>query len=228
LAMSKSRYYTDLTLKKLFALSRNVCAFPGCDIRFADPAWESVLADITHIEGLNKGSARFNPSLTDAEANAFENLMLMCKTHNWHIDMVEQKAWPVDKLRDLKASHEKGRSGDTAPDASLQLQFLVQLVAALGIAIESDEVQILDPSVGMRIMTEAIGELEAIEEQLGVPYSSMPIDEGWISYGFAAKERFQRAINEAELLPADQVGIRFDLARLRDVAMDAFGRIPGN
>lgn len=76
-----SRSYKERDLKRLFALSRNVCAFPACDQRLADPAWPSVQAEICHIAGLQEGSARFDPLMSDEERNGYENLLLLRLSH---------------------------------------------------------------------------------------------------------------------------------------------------
>lgn len=51
------------TIKTLFALSCNRCAYPGCDLRLTDPAWGGVKADIAHIRGEKPGAARYAPEI---------------------------------------------------------------------------------------------------------------------------------------------------------------------
>ena len=90
------RAYREADLKRLFALSHNVCAFPGCDQRIADARWPTVQAEICHIGGLNPGSARHDPELPEERLNAFENLLLLCPNHHRVIDELEPDAWPTD------------------------------------------------------------------------------------------------------------------------------------
>lgn len=52
------------TVKTLFALSGNVCAYPGCEQPLTDPAWRSVRGRIGHIYGERPGSARFDDAMT--------------------------------------------------------------------------------------------------------------------------------------------------------------------
>ena len=54
-----SRNYSDSTLKKLFSLSGNICAFKSCNSKIIDE-FESVIGEISHIEGEKLGSARYN------------------------------------------------------------------------------------------------------------------------------------------------------------------------
>jgi hypothetical protein len=42
-------------IKTLFALSCNICAFPGCEERLTDPAWRETKADVAHIRGKKPG-----------------------------------------------------------------------------------------------------------------------------------------------------------------------------
>jgi hypothetical protein len=55
--------------------------------------------------------------MSNTEANAFENLILMCKNHHHRIDRLEPDHWTVERLHDLKRSHETGRlaTGRQAP-----------------------------------------------------------------------------------------------------------------
>lgn len=96
------------TIKTLFALSCNRCAFPGCDLRLADPSWPSVRADIAHIRGEKPGSARYAPDMTDEERNSQDNLMLLCPNHHRQIDLLEPRAWSADRLMAIKVDHENG------------------------------------------------------------------------------------------------------------------------
>lgn len=65
---SSRRYYRDAVLKKLFAHSRNSCAFPRCEEVLSKPEWQRVLAEICHITGLNVGSARHDPTTRSRSA----------------------------------------------------------------------------------------------------------------------------------------------------------------
>jgi len=113
-AMAKSsRNYQPTVLKKLFALSRNCCAFPRCEEVLSKPEWPKVLAEVCHIAGLNAGSARYDPAMTVAERNSYENLLLLCPNHHDLIDELEPDRFSVDDLLDMKRAHETRRADDT-------------------------------------------------------------------------------------------------------------------
>ncbi len=108
-----TRTYSITDVKTLFAHSRNVCAMPGCEERLTDPAWAGVNAEIAHIRGLNPGSPRYEPDMTDAERNGYDNLLLLCANHHKLIDKLEPDAYPAADLQRIKADHED-RSKDAA------------------------------------------------------------------------------------------------------------------
>lgn len=62
--------------------------------------------EIAHIEGLNPGSARYNPAMTPEERNSIDNLILLCPTHHAVIDK-DIKTYTVDELKTLKRNHQE-------------------------------------------------------------------------------------------------------------------------
>lgn len=129
--MAGSRYYSDTVLKKLFALSRNRCAFPSCEELLSKPEWPKVLAKVCHICGLNAGSARHDRQMTDGERNDYPNLILLCPNHHELIDELEPERWSVDDLCDMKAAHESHRPGDHAwCPVEVAQQFVLKLALA--------------------------------------------------------------------------------------------------
>lgn len=94
------------TIKRLFALSGNVCAFPGCVTPIIDPSSDVVIGEVCHIKAREEGGPRFDYNQTDDERNAFENLVLMCGVHHKIID-TDKDAYPVERLTEIKESHEQ-------------------------------------------------------------------------------------------------------------------------
>jgi hypothetical protein len=119
-------------VKTLFALSCNVCAYPGCDERLTDPSWKEVRGDIAHIRGEKPKTVRYDASMTDEERHGFANLLLLCPNHHRLIDRLEPDAHTVDDLVSLKARHEEHCSGSSswADDATLT-RFARLAIAAL-------------------------------------------------------------------------------------------------
>lgn len=93
------------TYKRLFALSGNRCAFPGCDVPIIDAASGEVVGETCHIHAKRPGGARYDPRLSNQEVHAFENLILMCPTHHTIVDR-DETSYSVERLRQIKAQHE--------------------------------------------------------------------------------------------------------------------------
>src|ERR1700734_4125683 len=91
------------TIKRLFALSGNQCAFPKCDALLT--VRESLVGEICHIRGKKPGSARYASSENLDENHDFDNLILLCPLHHKVIDDDEQ-AYTVERLKLMKGEHE--------------------------------------------------------------------------------------------------------------------------
>jgi hypothetical protein len=95
---------TVATLKKLFALSGNRCAFTDCkNPLFSETG--TLIADVCHIAGERPTAKRYDPDQTDKERHGFQNLICMCVNHHRVIDD-DPDAYTVSKLKEMKASHE--------------------------------------------------------------------------------------------------------------------------
>ena len=92
------------TIKRLFALSGNRCAFPKCPAPMA--IGESPVGEICHIRGRRPGAARYDGSIPTDELHNFNNLMLLCATHHKVIDD-DEGSYTADKLRSIKIDHEE-------------------------------------------------------------------------------------------------------------------------
>jgi hypothetical protein len=73
----------------------------------ADPKWPSVQGRVAHIRGDRLGSARYDPSMTDEQRRAFENLILVCPNDHALIDDLERDAHPPALLEQMKQEHEQ-------------------------------------------------------------------------------------------------------------------------
>lgn len=99
-----NRYIKQSVIKKIYAKSGNCCAFPGCHCILVNG--ETDIGKICHIEGLNPDSARYNPHLTNKEANSINNLILLCPNHH---DLIDQNTsvYTVECLKQMKSEHEE-------------------------------------------------------------------------------------------------------------------------
>jgi len=114
-----ARGYSIPTIKRLWALSGNQCYMPECKVPLAFVDAEHVMGDIAHICAANPKGCRFDPSMTDSERAAFENLLLMCPTHHRLVDKVSCDQWSVDELRKMKAAHETANHPTSLPEELL-------------------------------------------------------------------------------------------------------------
>ena len=98
------------TVKRLFAVSGNRCAFPKCTTPVVYPGTESIVCEICHIKGEKPTAPRYDAAQTDDERHGFENLILLCSVHHKVIDDDEQ-AYTIERLTRLKQEHEARHQG---------------------------------------------------------------------------------------------------------------------
>lgn len=91
---------TIATIKKLFALSGNRCAYPGCGAPIVEDS-ELVSGEICHIKAQNKNGPRYDASQTEKERHAPDNLILLCRRCHAIVDN-DTANWTVDALRQIK------------------------------------------------------------------------------------------------------------------------------
>lgn len=100
---SGPRDYTDKTLKRLFALSGNQCAFPGCTKRLANQR-NAKDSNICHIEAANDGGERYNRDMTDDQRADYDNLILLCVQH--HDETNDIVKYTPEVMKKMKNDHE--------------------------------------------------------------------------------------------------------------------------
>ncbi|WP_449407144.1 hypothetical protein [Microbacterium maritypicum] len=94
------------TVRELYLLSGNQCAYEGCTEPILTE--EGTLhGDIAHIRGAMPQSARFDPTMTNEERRAADNLLLLCKHHHADIDNLDHAgSYTVEFVQAMKAAHE--------------------------------------------------------------------------------------------------------------------------
>lgn len=123
---------SEKTVKKLFALSRNRCAFPQCDSPIVHESG-AIIGDVCHIRAASRGGPRHDPGQTDVARHAFENLILLCKNHHQIVDAAPV-TFTVDLLQDMKAIHE--RDGDIELSRK-SAQMASRLYASMNVSVQS-------------------------------------------------------------------------------------------
>jgi len=92
---------TQATIRKLFALSGNLCAFAGCNQHVVDPETGVILGEICHIHAKSAGGPRYAPQQSEKERNGYDNLILLCATHHKLVDTRPDK-FPAEDLKGMK------------------------------------------------------------------------------------------------------------------------------
>lgn len=97
---------TEKTIKHLFALSGNICAYPDCTLPIVEGAG-TITGEVCHIRAKNPRGPRFDPAQTEEERHGFENLILLCRHHHRVVDS-QTEIYSVEVLQEMKAIHENG------------------------------------------------------------------------------------------------------------------------
>lgn len=105
------------TLKKLFALSGNKCAFPDCNQMLVDG--EHLYGEVCHIRAAKFGGKRYDEFQSESAKNACDNLVILCPNHHSLIDSDEEK-YSVELLVKMKKDHESLASFDGADEDYLE------------------------------------------------------------------------------------------------------------
>jgi len=119
----------EKTIKRLFAVSGNRCAFPRCKIPLIDKMSGKVTGKVCHIKAKNSGGPRYDPNQSDEERDAFENLLLMCPIHHDVID-ADPESYTVSRLKEIKTGHEAKNAGGNEPSDDIAKQFLLNITSS--------------------------------------------------------------------------------------------------
>ena len=147
------RYYSQKTLKILFALSGNKCAYPECENTVIEPSTEKsdaiVFARICHIYAISVNGLRGKIGLTSAELNSPDNLILLCPNHHTVVDG-QHETYPAKMLKEWKRQHEakmiEKRFSTDLGNASSNVSFYPHFPTELVDQKIKDEIEILRKS----------------------------------------------------------------------------------
>ncbi|HEX7736209.1 MAG TPA: HNH endonuclease, partial [Ktedonobacteraceae bacterium] len=85
------------------------CAFPTCRRRLtaeaSPPDQAVILGEIAHIIAESSDGPRGDASLSLADLNKYENLILLCNVHHQLIDD-QYQTFTIERLRQMKQDHE--------------------------------------------------------------------------------------------------------------------------
>jgi hypothetical protein len=134
---------TEKTIKQLFALSGNICAYPGCQLPIVERAG-TVTGEICHIKARHVGGPRFDPAQSEEDRHAFVNLILLCRHHHKVIDS-EPELYTVDALAEMKWIHENVFGRPETPQDGFFAKILLNDLRRISVTNNSGNVAINSP-----------------------------------------------------------------------------------
>jgi hypothetical protein len=112
------------TVKRLFAVSGNLCAFPSCQSPLVE-ASGTITGEIAHIRAASPNGPRYDPDQSNEDRHSFRNLILLCGRHHTIID-TEVDEYSVSALEKMKRAHETGRPIKIGPANDIAAQRLLE------------------------------------------------------------------------------------------------------
>ena len=134
---------SKVTIKRLFALSNNICGFPGCNLPIVEGSG-TVTGEICHIEARSEKGPRFNPNQLEGKRHAFENLILLCRHHHKVIDD-QAEIYTVEALHELKEIHENTAGRKELTEDAFFAQILLNDLKNITVSENSGNVAINSP-----------------------------------------------------------------------------------
>lgn len=121
------------TIKRLFSMSGNRCAFPRCEQELVDAESGKVTGRVCHIRAQSPCGPRYDENQSDAERQAFANLILMCPVHHDVID-ADPESYTVARIEEIKSRQEARHRAGTDPtdDIALRLVGIASNSAVVG------------------------------------------------------------------------------------------------
>jgi len=119
------------TMKRLFATSGNLCAFPKCSTPLVDPESGSIVGEICHIKGDKPASPRYDAAQDNHSRHGFDNLILLCNVHHKIVDDSPDR-YPVEQLVAMKQEHETRQYGTEAVDEATSEAFATAVINSFG------------------------------------------------------------------------------------------------
>lgn len=118
-----ARNYSQKTIKILFALSGNRCAFPGCGHALIDGSSldddVTVLGEMCHIIASSQAGPRGAINVSAEAKDSAGNLVLLCPTHHTLVDGRPDR-YPPETLRVWKAQREERTRADANRTRTLE------------------------------------------------------------------------------------------------------------
>jgi hypothetical protein len=134
---------SEKTIRRLFALSGNRCAFPGCSLPIVENVG-TITGEICHIRAQNEGGPRFDKGQTSEERHGFGNLILFCRRHHKIVD-ADPDVYSVEALEEIKRIREREMGRSEQPADSLCAKMLLDDLRRIEVSNNSGNVVIGSP-----------------------------------------------------------------------------------
>lgn len=121
------------TIKRLFAVSGNRCAFPGCHSALIDLTSGKVIGEVCHIKANREGGPRYDREQSEEERQGFDNLLILCPNHHEIVD-ADVEAYTVKRLRAMKTKHES----TPQPQSEINDDLARQLISNINVGSITD------------------------------------------------------------------------------------------
>lgn len=175
------------TIKRLFALSGNRCAFFDCLTPLVEDSG-TVTGEICHIRAASLGGPRFDKDQSDSERHTAANLILLCARHHKIIDSEPQK-YSVPVLEDMKRKLEQPGLVEISPLLAKAAQKLLDNYLSVIIHSNSGQIAIQSPGA---IQANTVN-VKTTKSKVVVtpPHGSIASDRKMLSYGKYLIDRYQ-------------------------------------
>lgn len=175
------------TIKRLFALSGNRCAFPDCRVPLIEES-ETVTGEICHIRAANPKGPRFDKTQSDAERHAAANLLLLCPRHHKVIDS-EENTYSSAILEVMKRNREQAGLVEISPHTVKAAQRLLDNYLSVTIQSNSGQIAIQSPgAIQAHTLNIKTSKSKVI---IAAPHGSIADDRKMLSYGKYLVSRYQ-------------------------------------
>lgn len=134
---------SEKTVRRLFAMSGNICAFPDCQSPIFEPSG-TVTGEICHIRAQSPGGPRYEPRQADDERHSYENLILLCRRHHKIVD-TQPEIYSPDVLEEIKILQEKRFGRVEIESDSNFAKFLINGLSSVEIHNNSGNVLMSSP-----------------------------------------------------------------------------------
>lgn len=138
--------------RRVIAEHCGICAICKTLLVESDVANKPFVGVLAHIAGLQPGSARFDPEMTDEERNSPENLLLLCPTCHAKVDQQPQ-FYTTESLQKIKKEHlqwcQEKLAGEIADVTFAELEVVTKFLAEAQLPSEED-LRIVPPDEKIR------------------------------------------------------------------------------